>query len=207
MNVEALGTEAREAIRNGLEPFADGPEMIEVAFFRPKSRRLLEQSSLHQVAGEFFVLFEKGVFPVGAEDVMAVLDLVDDGGEFPVQSLVEADTEDLADAVGGQTPQDDFAASLEDLVNGEVAFENEIPASTRSERWSRSATSPSRRVRFTRELRPRQARPVVELFADDGRTGRSAAACRAATSSTARKALSSFLKPTLLRVSSRSMKE
>ena len=59
---------------------------------------------------------------------MAVLDLIDDGGEFPVQPLVKADAEDLADAVGRQPPQADFAASLEDFVDGEVAFEDEVPA-------------------------------------------------------------------------------
>jgi hypothetical protein len=29
MDVEALSLKTREAIRNGLEPFADGPEMVE----------------------------------------------------------------------------------------------------------------------------------------------------------------------------------
>jgi hypothetical protein len=33
MNIEALSLEAGEAIRNGLEPFADGSEMVE-AFFQ-----------------------------------------------------------------------------------------------------------------------------------------------------------------------------
>jgi hypothetical protein len=73
-------------------------------------------------------LFEKGVLTVGAENVMTVFDLVDDGGEFPVQSLVEAGAENLIDAVGRQTPQTDFTAAPEDPVNGGVEFENEVPA-------------------------------------------------------------------------------
>ena len=78
--------------------------------------------------GELLVLLEEGVLPVGAENMMAVLDLVDDRGQFAVQPLVEAHAEDLADPVGGQPPQADLAAPLEDLVDGEVAFEDEVPA-------------------------------------------------------------------------------
>jgi hypothetical protein len=59
---------------------------------------------------------------------MAVLDLFDDSGEFAAQFLVEAYAEDLADAVGGHSPQTDFATALEDFVNREVAFEDEIAA-------------------------------------------------------------------------------
>ena len=59
---------------------------------------------------------------------MAMFDLIDDGGELSRQPLAESDAEDLTDAVRRQPPQADFAASLEDLVNGKVALENEIPA-------------------------------------------------------------------------------
>ena len=127
MDVEALSLEAREAVRNGSESFADGPEMIE-AFLQAEVAQIVGTKFIAQVAGELFVLFEKGVLPVGAENVMAVLDLIDDGGEFSVQPLVEPNAENLADAIGRQTPQADFAASLEDLVNGEMAFEHPGPA-------------------------------------------------------------------------------
>src|SRR5438552_7827481 len=70
-------------------------------FFRPKSRRLLEQSSLRRKR-ELLVLFQKCVFPVRAKNVMAVLDLIDHDGELSPQSLVQPDAEDLADAVGCQ---------------------------------------------------------------------------------------------------------
>src|ERR1700745_4299849 len=36
-----------------------------------------------QEGGELFVLLQKGVFEVGAEDVMAVLDAVDDSASLP----------------------------------------------------------------------------------------------------------------------------
>src|SRR5271170_5005516 len=127
MNVEALSLEAGETIRNGFEPFADGPEMIE-SLLQAEVAQVVGTEFVAQVTGELFVLFEKGVLPVGAEDVMAVFDLIDDGGQFPVQPLAKPGAENLADAIGCQTPQADFAASLEDPVNGKVAFENEIPA-------------------------------------------------------------------------------
>jgi len=33
-----------------------------------------------QETGEFFVLFEESVFPIGAQDVMAMFKLIEDGG-------------------------------------------------------------------------------------------------------------------------------
>src|SRR5688572_11638377 len=81
-----------------------------------------------QVTGKLLILFEKGVLPVGAENVMAMLDLVDDRGQFAAETLVQADAEDLTDAVGRQPPEANLAASLEYLVNGEVTFEDEVPA-------------------------------------------------------------------------------
>ena len=45
-----------------------------------------------------------------------------------LQRVVEPNAEDLADAVGREPPQADLAAALEDLVDGEVAFEDEVPA-------------------------------------------------------------------------------
>jgi hypothetical protein len=62
------------------------------------------------------------------ENVMPVLDLIDRHRQFSAQSLIQPDAEDLADAVGREPPQSDFATTLEDFVDGEVAFEDEVPA-------------------------------------------------------------------------------
>jgi hypothetical protein len=79
-------------------------------------------------AGELLVRFEESAFPVSAVNVMPMLDLVDDGRQLPAQPLVQADAEDLADAIRGQPAKPDLAASLQDFVNGELALEDEIPA-------------------------------------------------------------------------------
>ena len=98
--------------------------------------------------------------------MMSMLDLLDDGRQFAAQSFVEPDAEDLADAMGRQPPEPDFTASLEDLVDGEVAFEDEVAAVLDL----RDGVEP-RQVHLAAflfgELRPQQERPVIELLADD----------------------------------------
>ena len=166
VHVEALRLEAGEAVRDGLESFAHGVEMIE-SFLQAEVAQVVGAEFVAQEAGELLVLFEKGVLPVGAENVMAMLDLVDDGGQFAAQALVQADAEDLADPVGRQPPEADFAASLEDLVDGEVAFEDEVPAVL-----DLGDGVEPRQVHLAAflfgKLRPQDEGPVVELLADDG---------------------------------------
>ena len=55
--------------------------MIE-AFLQTKVAQIVGAEFIAQVARELFVLFEKGVLPIGAEDVMAMLDLIEDGGQL-----------------------------------------------------------------------------------------------------------------------------
>src|SRR6266403_5166572 len=102
-------------------------------FLSRKSARLLETSSLRRACpgegregGELFVLFEEGVLEGGAEDVMAVLDAIDDGGELAAKPAVQAGAEDLGDLVAGQPPQAELAAALEQLMDGKVALEDEV---------------------------------------------------------------------------------
>src|SRR5271169_3886804 len=81
-----------------------------------------------QEGRELFVLFEKGVFEVGAEDMMAVLDAIDDGGELAVHPAVQARAEDVGDLVGSQPPQAELAAAFEEFVDGIVPLEDEVAA-------------------------------------------------------------------------------
>src|SRR5260370_735032 len=105
------------------------------------------------------------MFPIGAEDVMAMLDLIDHGGEFPWQPFVQPDAEDLADAVGRQPPQADLATALKDLVDGEVAFEDEVSA-VLDLRDGVEARQTHPAAFLLGELRREDEGPVIELRSD-----------------------------------------
>ena len=53
--------------------------MVE-AFLQAEVAQVVGAEFIAQETGELFVLFEEGVLPVRPEDVMAVFDLVDNGG-------------------------------------------------------------------------------------------------------------------------------
>src|SRR5207247_7268319 len=78
--------------------------------------------------GKLFVLFDKAVLPIGAKDMMAVLDPLDDGGELAAKFFVQTGAKDHADLIGGEPPQSQLTTAFEDLVDREVALENEIAA-------------------------------------------------------------------------------
>jgi hypothetical protein len=90
------------------------------------------------------------MFPVRPEDVVPVPDLVNHRGELSPQSFVQPDAEDFTDAVRRQPPQTEFATSPEDLVDGEVTFENEVPAV----------------LDMSNRIEPRQAHPAA-LFLEN----------------------------------------
>src|ERR1700757_1645910 len=98
MHVEPFRLEIGEAVSHNLEPLAHGVEMIE-SFLQAKVRQVVGAKFIAQEAGELLILFEKSIFPVGPENMVAMLDLVDDGRQFAAQTLVQADAENLADPI------------------------------------------------------------------------------------------------------------
>src|SRR5580704_15676803 len=96
-------------------------------FFSLKSDRLLEQISWPKKVENFSYCFTKACLK-GTEEVMPVLDPLQRGVELPLQFPGDADAEDLADLVPGQTPQPNLAGTFEDAMDGEVALEDEIAA-------------------------------------------------------------------------------
>ena len=58
---------------------------------------------------------------IGAKDVMAMLDLIDDGGELAAHPAVKAPAEDRGNLVCGQPPQAEFAAALEQFMDRKVS--------------------------------------------------------------------------------------
>ena len=83
MDVEALRLKARKTVGDDLELLADGVEMIE-SLVQPEVAQIVGANLIAEEAGELFILL-----PVSAEDVMAMLDLLDDGGELAAQSFVQ----------------------------------------------------------------------------------------------------------------------
>src|SRR6202030_3251578 len=82
----------------------DGIEMVQ-SFFETEIGEVVGDQLVAQEGGELFVLFEEGVLEVGAEDVMAVLDAIDHGGQLAAHPAVEAGAEDLGDLIAGLPPQ------------------------------------------------------------------------------------------------------
>jgi hypothetical protein len=64
-----------------LERLADGIQMVQ-SFLEPEVGEVVGAQLVAQERGEFLILLEEGVLEVGAEDMMAMLDLIDDGGEL-----------------------------------------------------------------------------------------------------------------------------
>ena len=125
MDVEPLRLETGEAAGDGLERLADRIEMVQ-SFPETEVGEVVGAQFVAQEGRELLILLEESAFEIGAEDMMAMLDPIDDGGELAAVPAVQAGAEDRGDLVGGQPPQAEFAASLEQLVNGKVALENEV---------------------------------------------------------------------------------
>ena len=62
------------------------------------------------------------------EDMVAVLDAVDDGGEFATHPAVHPGAEDCGDLVVGEPPQTELAAAFEQFVDRKVPLEDEVAA-------------------------------------------------------------------------------
>ena len=127
MDVEPLCLESGEAPGNGLEALAHCLEVVQ-SLLEAEIGEVVGDQLVAQKGGELFVLLQEGVLEVGAEDMVTVLDAVDDGGELAVHPAVHAGAEDLGDLVGGQPPQAELAAAIEQLVDREVTLEDKVAA-------------------------------------------------------------------------------
>ena len=125
VDVEPLRLEAGEAGGDGLEALAHGVEMVQ-SLLETEIGEVVGDQFVAQEGGELFVLLQEGVFEVGAEDMMTVLDAIDDGGQLAAHPAVQPRAEDLGNLVAGQPPQAEFAAAFEQLVDGKVALEDEV---------------------------------------------------------------------------------
>ena len=58
--------------------------------------------------------------------MMAMLDLIDDGGELAAVPAVQAGAEYRGNLVGGEPPQAEFTTSLEQLVDGKLRLKMKL---------------------------------------------------------------------------------
>src|SRR6202048_1627053 len=165
VDVEPLRLEAGKAIGDRLERRANSVEMVE-PLAQAEVAEVVGDDLVAQEGREFFVLLEEAALEVGAEDMVAVLDAVDDGGELAAHPAIDPGAEDRGDLVGGEPPQAELAAVLEQLVNGKMALEDEVAAILDlGDGVEARQVDPG--ALLARELRPENQRPVVKPPPDD----------------------------------------
>jgi len=98
------------------------------SLFEPEVGQIVGAKLVSKMGGELLVLPEEGVFNIHSEDVMAMLDLFECAVQLSFELLGYAAAEDLRDFVGGDFPEAHLAGALEDFVNREIPFKNEIAA-------------------------------------------------------------------------------
>jgi hypothetical protein len=81
MDVEPLRLARGETVRDDHELLPNGAEVIQ-AFLQAEVGEVVGADFIAQEGEELLVLLEEGVLEVGAKDMVAVLDLIDDGGQF-----------------------------------------------------------------------------------------------------------------------------
>ena len=119
VDVEPLRLEAGETVGDGLERLTDRIEMVQ-PFLKSEVGEVVGAEFVAQESRELFILLEEGALEIGAEDVMAMLDLIDNGSELAAVPAVQAGAEDLGNLVGGEPPQAEFTTRSNSLWMGKL---------------------------------------------------------------------------------------
>ena len=127
LRVEALRLEGSEALGDGEEFLAHGGEVLQT-LLQAEVGQIVGADLVAQEGGELLILLDEGMLPVGAKDVVPVLDVLERGGELALEPFAHTGAEDLGDLVGAKAPQPQLATALEDLVDRKVALEDEVAA-------------------------------------------------------------------------------
>jgi hypothetical protein len=94
-----------------LKALAHRLEVIQ-SFVEVEIGEVIGDQLVAQEGEKLFVLLQEGILEVGAKDVVAVVDAIDDGGELALHSTVHPSAEDLSDFVRRQPPQAELAAAF-----------------------------------------------------------------------------------------------
>ena len=92
VDVEPLGLESGETVGDGLEGLTDRIEMVQ-PFLETEVGEVVGAEFVAEESGELLVLLEEGTLEIGAEDMMAMLDLIDNGSELAAVPAVQAGAE------------------------------------------------------------------------------------------------------------------
>src|SRR2546429_8113473 len=95
------------------------------ALLEPEVSEIVGAEFVAQEGGELLVLFEESIFPVGAEDMMAVLDLLQGGVELAWQAAGEAGGKHFRGILGGGAPKAPPTNPVRGGVGGGGAAESE----------------------------------------------------------------------------------
>ena len=128
MHVEALGLKFGEATGHNLEALPDGFEILQAFVDAEILLDVIGAELVPQEGRKLFVLLDERVFKVGAENMVAVVDAVQDGLKLAVQPFAHPRAEDFRDFSSGHAPETDIAGAFEDFADREVSFEDEVPA-------------------------------------------------------------------------------
>lgn len=127
VDIEPLCLETGEPADDAVEFVADLVEMVD-ALFETEVVEIVGAQFVAQKHRELLVLSENCIAEVGAKHVVAVFDLIDDGGELAAVVALQTAAEHLGDLVCGQSPQAELATALEELVDREIALEDKVEA-------------------------------------------------------------------------------
>ncbi len=97
---------------------------------------------------------------------MAMFDLFERSVQLPFELLGDAAAKDLGDFMGGHFPEAHLAGALEDFMNREIPFENEIPAKFDLLNGVEAAQFHGLSLAFG-ELGTEDQGPVFQAIADD----------------------------------------
>src|SRR5260370_25562101 len=89
VDIEPLRLEAGETVGDGLERLTDRIEMVE-PFLETEVGEVVGAEFVAQESRELFILLEESALEIGAEDMMAIPDLIDDGAELAAVPAVQA---------------------------------------------------------------------------------------------------------------------
>jgi hypothetical protein len=78
VDVEPLRLVSGETVGDGLERLTDRIEMVQ-PFLEAEVGEVVGAEFVAEESRELFILLEEGALEIGAEDMMAMLDLIDDG--------------------------------------------------------------------------------------------------------------------------------